>query len=178
MSKPKKRRRALPLFLFLLAAAVLLAARTQAEKQQYIDARPDTPLMASLRAQSPNHSLDLDELVASPLPAEQDAGPILYNATFYPDARTVVCTVSVPGGGETAPYLVRYDRRPIPGRYDPGEDRYGVRRLYFEEVSVPRFGWLDLVDAGSLNGMEYNPYADPPPGRVRFLLDEEYAFPR
>ena len=102
MSKPKKRR-ALPLLLFLLAAAVLLAARTQAEKQQYIDTRPDTPLMASLRAQSPNHSLDLDELVASPLPAEQDAGPILYNATFYPDARTVVCTVSVPGGGTPMP---------------------------------------------------------------------------
>ena len=68
MSKPKKRR-ALPLLLFLLAAAVLLAARTQAEKQQYIDTRPDTPLMASLRAQSPNHCLDLDELVASPLHA-------------------------------------------------------------------------------------------------------------
>lgn len=119
MSKPKKRLRALPFLLLLLAAAVLLTARTQAEKQKYIDTRPDTPLMASLRAQSPNHSLDLDELVASPLPAEQDAGPILYNATFYPDARTVVCTVSVPGGGETAPYLVRYDRRPIPGRARP-----------------------------------------------------------
>ena len=124
MSKPKKRR-ALPLLLFLLAAAVLLAARTQAEKQQYIDTRPDTPLMASLRAQSPNHSLDLDELVASPLPAEQDAGPILYNATFYPDARTVVCTVSVPGGGETAPYLVRYDRRPIPAGTTPARTATG-----------------------------------------------------
>lgn len=174
----RKKRLLLPLFLFLLAAAVLLTARTQAEKQKYIDTRPDTAFMASLRAESPNHSLDLDELVASPLPAEGDAGPILYNATFYPDARTVVCTISVPKGNETAPFLVRYDRRPIPGRYDPGEDRYGVRRLYFEDVSVPRFGWLDLVDAASLEGMEYNPYADPPPGRVRFLLDEEYAFPR
>ena len=118
MSKPKKRRRALPLFLFLLAAAVLLAARTQAEKQQYIDARPDTPLMASLRAQSPNHSLDLDELVASPLPAEQDAGPILYNATFYPDARTVVCTVSVPGA-LPRPVRPQADSRPVRPRRGP-----------------------------------------------------------
>lgn len=53
MSKPKKRLRALPFLLLLLAAAVLLTARTQAEKQKYIDTRPDTPLMASLRAQSP-----------------------------------------------------------------------------------------------------------------------------
>lgn len=176
MSNTRTRRLALPLLLLALAGAVLLTAWAQAKKQAYIDARADTELMAALRARSPNDSLDFDELTAVPLPAEEDAGPILYNAVFYPDARTVVCTVSIPDGNSASPFLVRYDRRPVPGRYDPAEDRYGVRRLYFEDVSVPRFGWLDLVYAEELHGEEYNPYADSPPKRIRFLLDEEHAY--